>query len=56
MLRHFEVEDFSVGMSKASGIAREQLVSHSHLLLAALAEGVEQCMSERLRDEPEGGC
>jgi len=41
---------------KASRTARERLVSHPHLFLAALEESIEQCMSERLRDGPEGGC
>ena len=41
---------------KASRIARQRLVSHPRLFLAALEESIEQCMSERLRDGPEGGC
>ena len=41
---------------KASRITRERLVSHPHLFLAAVEESIEQCMSERLRDGPEGGC
>jgi hypothetical protein len=40
---------------KASRIARQRLVSHPHLFLAVLEESIEQCMSERLRDGPEGG-
>lgn len=41
---------------KATRTTRERLVSHPHLFLAALEESIEQCMSERLRDGPEGGC
>jgi hypothetical protein len=41
---------------KASRVTRERLVSHPHLFLTALAESLEQCMSERLRDGPEGSC
>jgi ParB-like chromosome segregation protein Spo0J len=41
---------------KASRVARERLVNHPHLFLAALEESIEQCMSERLRDGPEGSC
>jgi ParB family transcriptional regulator, chromosome partitioning protein len=41
---------------KAGRVARERLVGHPHLFLAALEHGIEQCMSERLRDGPEGGC
>jgi ParB family chromosome partitioning protein len=41
---------------KAGRVARDRLVSHPHLFLAALGESIEQRMSERLRDGPEGGC
>jgi len=41
---------------KASRVTRERLVSHPHLFLAAQLESLEQCMSERLRDGPEGSC
>ena len=41
---------------KASRITRERLVNHPHLFQAALEESIEQCMSERLRDGPEGSC
>jgi ParB family transcriptional regulator, chromosome partitioning protein len=41
---------------KAGRVARDRLVSHPHLFLAALEESIEQRMSERLRDGPEGGC
>jgi ParB-like chromosome segregation protein Spo0J len=36
--------------------ARERLVDHPHLFLAALEESIEQGMSERLRAGPEGCC
>jgi len=41
---------------KANRVTRERLVSHPRLFLAALSESLEQCMSERLRDGPEGSC
>ena len=41
---------------KAGRLARERLVDHPHLFLAALEESIEQGMSERLRDGPEGSC
>jgi len=41
---------------KAGRLARERLVNHPHLFLAALEESNEQSMSERLRDGPEGRC
>ena len=41
---------------KAGRLARERLVEHPHLFLAALEESNEQGMSERLRDGPEGRC
>lgn len=41
---------------KAGRLARERLVDHPHLFLAALKESSEQGMSERLRDGPEGSC
>jgi ParB family transcriptional regulator, chromosome partitioning protein len=41
---------------KAGHIARERLASHPHLFVAALQESIEQCVSERLRDGPEGSC
>ena len=41
---------------KASRVTRERLINHPRLFLAALEESVEECMSERLRDGPEGSC
>ena len=41
---------------KAGRLARERLVDHPHLFLAALKESSEQGISERLRDGPEGSC
>jgi hypothetical protein len=41
---------------RASRLARERLVEHPHLFMAALEESIEQSTSERLRDGPEGGC
>ena len=41
---------------KAGRLARERLVNHPHLFLAALKESSEQGLSERLRDGPEGSC
>ena len=41
---------------KASRLARERLVEHPHLFMAALEESIEQSTSERLRDGPEGRC
>jgi ParB family transcriptional regulator, chromosome partitioning protein len=41
---------------KAGHLARERLVEHPHLFLAALEESNEQGTSEGLRDGPEGRC
>ena len=41
---------------KASRVTRERLINHPRLFLAALEESIGQCMSERLRDGPEGSC
>jgi ParB family transcriptional regulator, chromosome partitioning protein len=41
---------------KANRATRERLVGHPHLFLAALEQSIEQGMSERLRDGPEGSC
>jgi ParB family transcriptional regulator, chromosome partitioning protein len=41
---------------KAGRVSRERLVNHPRLFLAALEESIEQCLSERLRDGPEGSC
>jgi ParB family transcriptional regulator, chromosome partitioning protein len=41
---------------KAGRVSRERLVNHPHLFLAALEESIEQRLSERLRDGPEGSC
>ena len=41
---------------KAGRLARERLVEHPHLFMAALEESIEQSTSEDLRDGPEGRC
>jgi ParB family transcriptional regulator, chromosome partitioning protein len=41
---------------KAGRRARERLVNHPHLFRAALDESIDERMSERLRDGPEGRC
>jgi len=41
---------------KAGRLTRERLVDHPHLFVAALAERIEQGLSEDLRNGPEGGC
>jgi ParB family chromosome partitioning protein len=51
-----ELRNWFEHYQKASRVARERLVSHPHLFLAALEESIEQCVSARLRDGPEGSC
>jgi len=51
-----ELHNWFQHYQKASRVTRERLVRHPHLFLAALEESIEQCMSERLRDGPEGSC
>jgi ParB family transcriptional regulator, chromosome partitioning protein len=51
-----ELRSWFAHYQKAGRVARERLVNHPHLFLAALEESIEQCMSEGLREGPEGSC